>query len=32
MDESVGLMVEYGGLDASAKDKVKSFYTNDFLP
>ncbi|MBV8912923.1 MAG: ABC transporter substrate-binding protein [Acetobacteraceae bacterium] len=32
MAESVDLMVEYGGLDAAARDKVKSFYTNDFLP
>ena len=32
MRESVDLMVEYGGLDPSAKDKVRSFYTNEFLP
>lgn len=32
MKDSVDLMVEYGGLDASAKDKLKSFYTNDYLP
>lgn len=32
MKDSVDLMVEYGGLDATAKDKLKSFYTNDFLP
>jgi NitT/TauT family transport system substrate-binding protein len=32
MKESVDLMVEYGGLDAVAKEKVKSFYTNDYLP
>ena len=32
MRESVELMVEYGGLDASAKDKLRGFYTNDFLP
>jgi len=32
MKESVDLMVEYGGLDAVAKEKLKSFYTNDYLP
>jgi NitT/TauT family transport system substrate-binding protein len=32
MTESVDLMVEYGGLEAVAKEKVKSFYTNDYLP
>jgi NitT/TauT family transport system substrate-binding protein len=32
MKETVDLMVEYGGLDAAAKEKVKSFYTRDFLP
>src|SRR5256714_7228452 len=32
MTESVELMVEYGGLEAVAKEKVKSFYTNDYLP
>jgi NitT/TauT family transport system substrate-binding protein len=32
MQESVDLMVEYGGLEAVAKEKVKSFYTNDYLP
>ena len=32
MQESVDLMVEYGGLDPAAKDKVHSFYSNDFLP
>jgi NitT/TauT family transport system substrate-binding protein len=31
MAESVALMVEYGGLDASAKDNPKQFYTNDYL-
>jgi len=25
-------MVEYGGLDAKAKDNPKAFYTNDYLP
>jgi NitT/TauT family transport system substrate-binding protein len=32
MQESVDLMVEYGGLEAVAKEKVKSFYSNDYLP
>lgn len=32
MQESVDLMVEFGGLDAAAKAKAASFYTNDFLP
>jgi len=25
-------MVEYGGLDAKAKENPKSFYTNEYLP
>jgi NitT/TauT family transport system substrate-binding protein len=25
-------MVEYGGLDAKAKENPKAFYTNDYLP
>ena len=32
MKDSVDLMVEYGGLEPAAKDKLKSFYTNDYLP
>ncbi len=32
MTDSVNLMVEYGGLDAKAKDNPKAFYTNDYLP
>ncbi len=32
MKDSVDLMVEFGGLDAGARDKVGSFYTNAFLP
>jgi NitT/TauT family transport system substrate-binding protein len=32
MADSVALMVEYGGLDAKAKDNPKAFYTNDYLP
>jgi NitT/TauT family transport system substrate-binding protein len=32
MAESVALLVEYGGLAASAKENPKAFYTNDYLP
>ena len=32
MKESVDLMVEFGGLEAVAKEKVNAFYTNDYLP
>ena len=32
MMDSVNLMVEYGGLDAKAKENPKAFYTNDYLP
>jgi NitT/TauT family transport system substrate-binding protein len=32
MADSVNLMVEYGGLDAKAKDNPKMFYSNDYLP
>ena len=32
MKESVELMVEYGGLEAKAKDNPKAFYTNYYLP
>jgi NitT/TauT family transport system substrate-binding protein len=32
MTDSVNLMVEYGGLDAKAKDNPKAFYSNDYLP
>ena len=32
MKESVDLLVEYGGLEAAAKDKLSSFYTNAYLP
>jgi NitT/TauT family transport system substrate-binding protein len=32
MGETVAIMVEYGGLDASAKDNPKLFYTNEYLP
>ena len=32
MAETVGVMVDYGGLEAVAKDNVKTYYTNDYLP
>ncbi|WP_448206693.1 ABC transporter substrate-binding protein [Azospirillum sp. sgz302134] len=32
MTETVNLLVEYGGVDASAKKGPKAFYTRDFLP
>jgi NitT/TauT family transport system substrate-binding protein len=32
MTDTVNVMVEYGGLDAKAKDDPKIFYTNDYLP
>src|SRR6201993_1008474 len=32
MTDSVNLMVQYGGLDAKAKENPKAFYTNDYLP
>src|SRR5829696_6647876 len=32
MTDTVNLMVEYGGLDAKAKENPKAFYTNDYLP
>jgi len=32
MAETVNLLIEYGGLDPSAKENPKAFYTNDFLP
>lgn len=32
MKDSVDLMVEYGGLEVVAKEKYKTFYTNDYLP
>ncbi len=32
MTDTVNLMVEYGGLDAKAKDNPKAFYTNEYLP
>jgi NitT/TauT family transport system substrate-binding protein len=32
MADTVSLMVEYGGLEAIAKDKPKAYYTNDYLP
>src|SRR3989440_6603460 len=32
MTDSVNLMVEYGGLDAQAKEKPKGVFTNKYLP
>jgi NitT/TauT family transport system substrate-binding protein len=32
MANSLNLLVEYGGVDAKAKDNPKAFYTNDYLP
>ncbi len=32
MKDSVDLMVEYGGLDAAAKDRIRTFYSNEYLP
>jgi NitT/TauT family transport system substrate-binding protein len=32
MTDTVNLLVEYGGLDAKAKENPKVFYTNDYLP
>lgn len=32
MTESVNLLVEFGGVDATAKTDPKAFYTNEFLP
>lgn len=32
MMETVGVMVEYGGLEAKAKDDIKTYYTNEYLP
>ena len=32
MADTVSVMVEYGGLDASANENPKVFYTNDYLP
>jgi NitT/TauT family transport system substrate-binding protein len=32
MADTVAMMVEYGGLDAVARDNAKNYYTNDYLP
>jgi NitT/TauT family transport system substrate-binding protein len=32
MADTVGLLVEYGGVDPAAKSNPKAFYTRDFLP
>jgi NitT/TauT family transport system substrate-binding protein len=32
MNETMALLVEYGGLDKAAAGKVEDYYTNDYLP
>jgi NitT/TauT family transport system substrate-binding protein len=32
MTDTINVMVEYGGLDAKAKDNPRDFYTNEYLP
>jgi len=32
MTDTVNVMVDYGGLDAGAKENPKAFYTNEYLP
>ncbi len=32
MVDTVALMIEYGGLEAKAKDELKNYYTNAYLP
>ena len=32
MQDTVNVMVEYGGLEAKAKDEFKNYYTNAYLP
>jgi NitT/TauT family transport system substrate-binding protein len=32
MTDTVALMIEYGGLEAKAKDELKNYYTNAYLP
>lgn len=32
MKDTVDVMVEYGGLEAKAKDELKNYYTNAYLP
>jgi NitT/TauT family transport system substrate-binding protein len=32
MQDTVNVMVEYGGLEAKAKDDFKNYYTNAYLP
>lgn len=32
MADTVDVMVEYGGLEPVAKERIASFYTNDYLP
>jgi len=32
MKDTVDVLVEYGGLEAKAKDEFKTYYTNQYLP
>jgi NitT/TauT family transport system substrate-binding protein len=32
MSDTINVMVEYGGLDAKAKENPKDYYTNEYLP
>jgi len=32
MDETLALLVEYGGLEKASAGKASDYYTNDFLP
>jgi NitT/TauT family transport system substrate-binding protein len=32
MNDTVATLVEYGGLEAKAKENPKAFYTNEYLP
>jgi NitT/TauT family transport system substrate-binding protein len=32
MKATVDVMVEYGGLETKAKDELKNYYTNAYLP
>ena len=32
MDETLALLVEYGGLEKASAGKATDYYTNDFLP
>jgi hypothetical protein len=32
MDETLALLVEYGGLDKGSAGKATDYYSNDYLP